>query len=62
MRHLKGYTPLRYILTVAALTVCQACTPTPGISKSNAVAQAYNQSNVVKIPPYTRSIINTTNF
>jgi type IV pilus biogenesis protein CpaD/CtpE len=50
------------VLLSAALACLQACSPVYPPPNNNAVAQAFETSDVIAIKPYTRSIFNTTNF
>lgn len=58
---------IRMITAISAATLLSACS-SPSYNKvslSNAsysVADAYETSGVVAVPPYTRSIFSSTNF
>jgi hypothetical protein len=48
-------------LLIATLAALQACSPINSFP-TKGVAEAYNSSGTVIVPPYTRSVFNTNNF
>ena len=46
-----------YAIAVLGLNACSAQLP-----QNSIVEQAYNESGVITVPPYTRTIFSSTNF
>ena len=48
-------------LILSLLAALPACTPAY-VPTSSEVAQAYNSSGLISVPPYTRTIFSSSNF
>jgi len=47
------------LIIIVALAVLSGCSPVPS---TYSVAQAYESSGIITVPPYTRTIFSGTNF
>jgi ABC-type uncharacterized transport system auxiliary subunit len=53
---------LSLALSLAAISMLQACSPTASPQSQSRVAQAFETSGTVAVAPYTRTIFSSANF